>query len=129
MCFTIDGKAKAPKKKTMWKVVELCPDGSVASMIKGNHKWQTGLNKAKGKIERRGRNISKGGIYVYNSKRRAVDCAKRYSPWKTSCVGVPMKVHVDPEDWLASSTSKGQTLVHTYWKVTVPENQPYMVWY
>ena len=135
MCFTVNTKAKRPRRRTVWKVVKLHVNGSLRSWIART----TLCYNYPGSIIKRtprqaptsastfasNRVLAQSGIYVYLSKSDAVE---RIPPaWSEDAAGsVLLKLEVDPADWLHTSDDG---VMATYDKVTVAESQPEIEWF
>jgi hypothetical protein len=122
MCFRIDFHATRPRKKIVWKVVELYRE-RVRSLMHYRHKWYPGTFEIRKNAVTSGGMFGRAreGYYVYlnreDAKRRLIFAPDDY---------VLLKLEVDPDDWLHSERryADDKPRIATYRRVTVPENQP-----
>lgn len=128
MCFTIDNTKRAPKKRVMWKVVRLLglSQGWVTSLVQDHYYWGPGYHEIpkNANTTRIGGFTAHQGFYVYTSAQVALKSVS--FTCYSGTMSIPLRVEVEPEDWLHSSRS-GQ--IAAYRRVYVPENQPYLEWY
>lgn len=120
MCFFIDQNATSRKSKVAWKVVDLCHNGDLKSEFYSKFYNYPGedIHRKPGKTSNSWGSNAKSGIYVFGTLKEAEDWCGPYQ--------IILKLKVSPADWLYSSVYGDD---HTYDKVTVCENQPYIEWY
>ena len=126
MCFDIDKNAERPVAKYGWKIVEQKHSGYLYSLFYDDISWQPDIEQrmkpgVPTSIQNRADRQAHGGIYVYTSKRTAL---KAYRYWNSDEIFL-MRVHIDPKDWLFTSTDGTQA---TYRGVTPCEVQPEFDW-
>jgi hypothetical protein len=115
MCFKISG-FPAPKNKTAWKVVRV--DGSgMWSRTYPERPWQRGVtNRATGRRVRRPGRSSKGGVYVYLTRRSAIN--HKVGDMKDRLV--LLRVKVSPDEFIACDAFR---TVATYQTATPTRRQ------
>lgn len=128
MCFRIDRNADRPKRKYVYKVVQL-RNHELRSVVQVSHTWYPGTFEIrKNAITSRGVfDRANEGFYVYLNKADA----ENHANWGNYCHLVVLRLIVDPADWLHSEKTYAydNPRVATYRRVTVPENQPDVEFY
>lgn len=111
MCFKVNEKAKRPDARRAWKVLEVAPEGRLASPYYANMKpyrdWRLGKRYAVRISKRRPATIKVGkaweakhGLYVYTTRKGALD------EQSALCrPAVIVECRVAPRDWLVSARS------------------------